>query len=708
LSERIERIHQAKQGNHHAFIILMGEQKEKLRRIAGYYLKNAADIEDVVQDTIVSAYCSLHKLRSAESFDGWLSRIAVNRALTCLQRQKRVVLTDEPKTMEAVDSIADYEVSMDLEDAISKLNPHLQQLIYLKYVRDLTQQQIASLLDLPLGTVKTSLRKGLKQLREQLQGKEENNQSARTPHEMEQDLVALRSRLKLQAERMFHIPPDYELLVEDYSSRDTSPHGGGEASFAWVVPGSDIGIALTLSDQGSLLDYTIDLEQAEGAKALSQEQLKMNAERFVEDHYPGRLAAFPHVEATWQTGACLFQYQQTAMGLPLPFTGFVIHVHSGSGEIKGFKYYGEVESPAVPGDLRDPAEVFAKIRDNLDMELMFAALFQDIYQGGDGGIRLVYEPVGLVQLLAYPAAGEPASDTNAAVAGPSGDEAELAASGIGSSESLPVTEEVYLPIDLSRFEERDWPKWEDRSLEEWAGVDPAVFELAREVEISDTVTGVVWQKKNRALKKGDRSWDAYLANHLEDTIKAKLDKVSGRLLEFLQFTDDEEVILQELSHKLSYKECLQIALEYVQALTPGMLPFLRLLDDENSDKKPEDGGERAHFMFRAYAGELPVGFEFTSVTVNKQTGKVSRFLASTLRPENLAGLSSKPQLNASEAKELFMSRMKLQLKWEANYSREKAGRHYKLVYGMVESETGRPPRLLDAMTGDVYCSARNF
>ncbi|OBR62929.1 hypothetical protein A7K91_09415 [Paenibacillus oryzae] len=706
MSERIERIHQAKQGNHHAFIILMGEQKEKLRRIAGYYIKNAADIEDIVQDTVVSAYCSLHKLRSAEAFDGWLSRIAVNRALTCLQRQKRVVLTDEPKTMEAADSKADYETSMDLEDAISKLNPHLQQLIYLKYVRDLTQQQIASLLDLPLGTVKTSLRKGLKQLREQLQGKEENTQSAKTSREMEQDLVALRNRLKLQAERMFHIPRDYELLIEDYSKGDTTPHGRGEASFAWVVPGREIGIALTLSDQGSLLNYTIDLEPAKGAKALSEEQLKMNAERFVEDHYPGRLAAFPSMETAWQAGACSFRYKQTAMGLPLPFTGFIINVHSASGEIMDFTYYGEAEAPPVPGNLRDPAEVIAEIRDNLDMELMFSVLSPEIYQGGDDGIKLVYEPSGLAHLLAFPAAVESINDTNEGVAGSSGDEAELAASVTGSSESLPATEEVYLPIDLYQFEGKEWPKWEGRSLEEWAGVDPAVFELAREVEIGDTVTGVVWQKKNRALKT-DRSWNAYLANRIEDTIKAKLDKESGRLLEFVQFTADEEIILQELSHKLDRKECLQIALEYVQALTPGMLPFLRMLADEDIDEKPEDGGERAHFMFRAYVGELPVGFEFTSVTVNRQSGKVIRFMASSLKPEKLAGLSSKPQLNASEAKELFMSLMKLQLKWEANYSGEKAGRHYKLVYGLVESETGRPPRLLDAMTGDVYCSARN-
>lgn len=709
MSETIGLVQQAKQGNHDAFVVLVGSQKEKLRRIAGYYVKNNADIEDIVQDAIISAYSSLHKLRSAESFDGWLSRIAVNRALTCLQRQKRVLLTDEPKDVAEAAFLVDHEASLDLEAAIAKLGPQLQQLIYLKYARDLTQQQIASLLDIPLGTVKTSLRKGLKELREQLQGKEEANRTAGRLKELERDLVALRDQLKQQAESMFHIPSDYELLIEDFRENGTSPQAGGEANFVWVMPGTDCGIAITLSEQGSLVDYSIDLEQTARAQSLPQEQLKVFAERFIEDHYPRKLSVFPYLEVDWRTGGCWFQYQQTAMGLPLPFTGFRINVHGASGKIQDFKYFGEAEVLSVPGELRDPIELLAEIRDNLVMELKYVVLSQGVYEGGNDEIKLVYEPASFVQR--YPAALESGADANeASLANISDGEAKVAGTDMGgqneyvdvsSTESLPATEEVYLPIDLSQFERTNWPKWGDRSLEEWVGVDLSRFERIREAEMSDTVIGVVWQKKNRDLSRKDRSWDAYFADRNEKTIKAKLDKKSRRLLGFMHFTGDEDTVLQELSRK----ECLQIALEYVQALTPGMLPFLRLHVDEDTNEEPGDGRKMVNLVFRAYAGELPVGFESTTVAVNRKTGKVVMFMASSLQPEDLAGLYSQPAIDASQARDIYMNRMELQLKWETQYSAEKSGRQYKLVYCMVESETGRPPRLLDAQTGNVYCSA---
>ncbi|MHA7964361.1 YcdB/YcdC domain-containing protein [Paenibacillus sp. CAU 1782] len=541
-------------------------------------------------------------------------------------------------------------------------------------------------------------------MREQLHGKEERSQVETSQEEAskgaeqlqrrEQNLIALRRRLKRQVEGMFHIPSDYELLIEDYQENADSSEARGEANFVWVMPGTDCGISITLSEQGSLVEYSIDLEPTAEEDSMSQEELKVCAERFIEDYYPGELQAFPHIESDWKAGGCWFYYRQTAMGLPLPHSGFRIHVNGANGKVQDFKCFGKVEEPEMPGSgqLRDPNELLAEIRDQLAMELKYEVLSPGAYVGGDDGIKLVYEPAGFVR--SFPAFRE-AKPADAIKSGQD-DSGEA-----DSVEVPPAAEEVYLPIDFSSFEGGDWPKWEDRSLEEWVGVDTARYELVREVELSEAVIGVAWQKKNRDIETKERTWSSYFADRTEGTIKAKLDKNSRRLLGFMHFTGDEDEGLSLLSRK----ECLRIALQYVQALTPGMLPFLRLHLNEDTDEEPGGGRKMINMLFKAYAGELPVGLESTTVAVNRNTGKVSMFMASPLKPEKLAGLSSKPAINVSLAKALYMNSLKLQLKWETKYSPEKSGRQYRLVYVLIETETGRPPRLLDAQTGDVYCSA---
>ncbi|MFD1906432.1 YcdB/YcdC domain-containing protein [Paenibacillus rhizoplanae] len=96
---------------------------------------------------------------------------------------------------------------------------------------------------------------------------------------------------------------------------------------------------------------------------LSEEELKQQAEQFLEDHYPGALRDFPYCEMEWMEGMFGYTRQQKAMGLPLPETGCLIMVHP-NGRVVGFRYYGTVPGPALPTMITPEEEQMACMKAN--------------------------------------------------------------------------------------------------------------------------------------------------------------------------------------------------------------------------------------------------------------------------------------------------------------------------------------------------------
>ncbi|MDX8050745.1 sigma-70 family RNA polymerase sigma factor [Lentzea sp. BCCO 10_0798] len=143
-------------------------------RVASSSLPSRADAEDVVQTTFVTAW------RSRESFDPakgsllvWLLTIARRRAIDLLRshtRDEHVVRvlhstgggspSDEPVRPER---IVDRMVVL---EAIGELPPQQRQVLLLAFYDDLTHEQIAATTGLPLGTVKSHLRRGMTRLRQ--------------------------------------------------------------------------------------------------------------------------------------------------------------------------------------------------------------------------------------------------------------------------------------------------------------------------------------------------------------------------------------------------------------------------------------------------------------------------------------------------------------------------------------------------------------
>lgn len=151
-----------------AFELVLAQYQNKVFRLAYSMLGNRALAEDAAQEIFVRIWRALPGYRGLSSVSTWIYSIARNRCLTVLQSGHRTLSLDEPKMRDAVD--ARQTVSReechgpDLQYLVSQLPEKYRQALTLFYMEERSYEEVARLLDLPLGTVKTYLHRAKKEL----------------------------------------------------------------------------------------------------------------------------------------------------------------------------------------------------------------------------------------------------------------------------------------------------------------------------------------------------------------------------------------------------------------------------------------------------------------------------------------------------------------------------------------------------------------
>ena len=139
------------------------EMEPQLYRVAYGLLLNRTDCADVVQEALLRAWEKRNSLREEAYFKTWLTRILINECYSMLRRRKRAIPLDElPEPVAPPD--ADHE----LHDAIARLDQKLRLPVVLHYMEGYSVGEVADMLRLPAGTIKTRLFKARKLLRLQL------------------------------------------------------------------------------------------------------------------------------------------------------------------------------------------------------------------------------------------------------------------------------------------------------------------------------------------------------------------------------------------------------------------------------------------------------------------------------------------------------------------------------------------------------------
>jgi RNA polymerase sigma-70 factor, ECF subfamily len=145
-------------------------------RVARGVLRNSAEAEDVAQDALLRAYRRFDRLRDRNRFRAWLVRIAFRLALDRLRSGKRRELRDtlwsqperQPPTATAEDLAASNEFQARLEKALEELPEKLRLVLLLAAMEGHTIDEIAGMLGISTGTVKSRIFYARKQLAEKL------------------------------------------------------------------------------------------------------------------------------------------------------------------------------------------------------------------------------------------------------------------------------------------------------------------------------------------------------------------------------------------------------------------------------------------------------------------------------------------------------------------------------------------------------------
>ena len=166
----MQRVKQAQQGNEAAFLSLLNKEQDKIYRMIFAYVQNETDAIEVFQQVTIRAFEGIAQLREPLYFSTWLMRIAINQSITYVKKRDRERAV-APETLHLIE--ADYkpiEEQLDLWQALQSLPNHYKTALLLQFYHDYTVPQIAEVVELPIGTVKTHIRRGLQMLRQQLKG----------------------------------------------------------------------------------------------------------------------------------------------------------------------------------------------------------------------------------------------------------------------------------------------------------------------------------------------------------------------------------------------------------------------------------------------------------------------------------------------------------------------------------------------------------
>lgn len=156
-------VSKAKKGDKEAFLALIDENRLNIYRVARGILKDKEDIEDAIQNTIIKSFQKINSLKQDEYFRTWLIKILINECTQILRKGKSVTYLSENSDTEIYND--SYE-NIDLTKAINSLSEELRVTTVLFYFEDMSTKDIAKLLEISDGTVRSRLTRARTKLRE--------------------------------------------------------------------------------------------------------------------------------------------------------------------------------------------------------------------------------------------------------------------------------------------------------------------------------------------------------------------------------------------------------------------------------------------------------------------------------------------------------------------------------------------------------------
>ena len=184
-------IRRSQAGDEDAFAEIFHKYKNLVYKTAYLMLGSTEDAEDALQEIFVRVYRSLSTFRPSKgAFTTWLYRITVNHCLN--QRRKRRLFTlplDRVSPTSSTEHTSSPESPLaeeeTIQQALAQLSEKLRAVVILRYYQELSYAEIAQILDIPVGTVKSRLNSALRVLRKELETAAETDLPPRNSYSKE-------------------------------------------------------------------------------------------------------------------------------------------------------------------------------------------------------------------------------------------------------------------------------------------------------------------------------------------------------------------------------------------------------------------------------------------------------------------------------------------------------------------------------------------
>ncbi len=177
-------VERAQKGDKQAFELLVSKYQRKLARLLARFIRDPAEVEDVAQEAFIKAYRALPSFRGDSAFYTWLYRIGINTAKNYLVAMGRRAPTatefdsEEAEGFEDGEHLRDIntpesvlmsnEIARTVNDTMEQLPEELRNAITLREIEGLSYEDIATIMNCPIGTVRSRIFRAREAIAEKL------------------------------------------------------------------------------------------------------------------------------------------------------------------------------------------------------------------------------------------------------------------------------------------------------------------------------------------------------------------------------------------------------------------------------------------------------------------------------------------------------------------------------------------------------------
>jgi RNA polymerase sigma-70 factor, ECF subfamily len=158
----VQLVQRFQRGDDRAFVTLMERHERRVYNLAFRMLGKADDARDASQDAFLSCYRNLRRFRGDSAFSTWLHRITVNACYDMLRKKGPTPARQDelPEPPPTPDHAEQASLSIDVQRALLAIPPEFRAALILHDLQDVSVEDVAAMLDVPVGTVKSRLHRG--------------------------------------------------------------------------------------------------------------------------------------------------------------------------------------------------------------------------------------------------------------------------------------------------------------------------------------------------------------------------------------------------------------------------------------------------------------------------------------------------------------------------------------------------------------------